>query len=124
MSHLYTIMPLDTEHVDEICEDIRWQYENGVADCALFMIKLVPEGDPVIDKAAIECEKYARFREKLESMGLSCGVLVQCTIGHGYALNQLSPFQRVVQLVDGKTTYVACPSDEGFQKYIQNLNYY
>ena len=88
MSHLYTIMPLDTEHVDEICEDIRWQYENGVADCALFMIKLVPEGDPVIDKAAIECEKYARFREKLESMGLSCGVLVQCTIGHGYALNQ------------------------------------
>ncbi|MBQ7051143.1 MAG: hypothetical protein IJN87_11015 [Firmicutes bacterium] len=120
MSHLYTIMPLDTEHVDEICEDIRWQYENGVADCALFMIKLVPEGDPVIDKAAIECEKYARFREKLESMGLSCGVLVQCTIGHGYALNQLSPFQRVVQLVEGKTTYVACPSDEGFQKYIQN----
>ena len=79
MSHLYTIMPLDTEHVDEICEDIRWQYENGVADCALFMIKLVPEGDPVIDKAAIECEKYARFREKLESMGFSCGVLVQCT---------------------------------------------
>ena len=120
MSHLYTIMPLDTEHVDEICEDIRWQYENGVADCALFMIKLVPEGEPVIDKATIECEKYARFSTKLAAMGLSCGVLVQCTIGHGYALNQLSPFQRLVQLTDGELTYVACPSDEGFQAYIQN----
>ncbi len=120
MSHLYTIMPLDTEHVDEICEDIRWQYENGVADCALFMIKLVPEGDPVIDKAAIECEKYARFRDKLESMGLDCGVLVQCTIGHGYALNQMNPFQRYVTLSDGIPNYVVCPSDEGFQKYIHN----
>ena len=120
MSHLYTIMPLDTEHVDEICEDIRWQYENGVADCALFMIKLVPEGDPVIDKATIECEKYARFREKLATMGLNCGILVQCTIGHGYALNQLSPFQRLVQLTDGELTYVACPDDQGFQTYIQN----
>ena len=120
MSHLYTIMPLDTEHVEEICEDIRWQYENGVADCALFMFKLVPEGDPVIDKAAIECAKYARFKNRLAEMGLSCGVLVQCTIGHGYALNQLSPFQRLVQLTDGETTYVACPSDEDFQAYIQN----
>lgn len=113
MSHLYTIMPLDTEHVDEICEDIRWQYENGVADCALFMIKLVPEGEPVIDKATIECEKYARFSTKLAAMGLSCGVLVQCTIGHGYALNQLSPFQRLVQLTDGELTYVACPAAYG-----------
>ena len=120
MSHLYTIMPLDTEHVDEICEDIRWQYENGVADCALFMIKLVPEGDPVIDKAAIEVEKYARFREKLADMGLGCGILVQCTIGHGYALNQMNPFQRYVKLSDGEANYVVCPSDEGFLAYIQN----
>lgn len=120
MSHLYTIMPLDIEHVNEICEDIRWQYENGVADCALFMIKLVPEGDPVIDKAAIECEKYALFRKKLADMGLTCGVLVQCTIGHGYALNQMNPFQRYVKLSDGEPNYVVCPSDEGFQKYIEN----
>ena len=36
----YTIMPLDDTHVEEICEDIKAQYENGTASCALFMMKL------------------------------------------------------------------------------------
>ena len=29
--HNYTIMPLDTDHLEEICQDIRAQYENGTA---------------------------------------------------------------------------------------------
>ena len=48
---LYTIMPLDTEHIDEICADIKEQVESGVATCVLFNMKLVPEGIPVVDKA-------------------------------------------------------------------------
>lgn len=39
----YSIMPLDTDHLDAICEDIRRQYADGVADCALFNMTLVPE---------------------------------------------------------------------------------
>lgn len=27
---LYTIIPLDLKHTDEICEDIKQQYETGV----------------------------------------------------------------------------------------------
>lgn len=65
----YSIMPLDTDHIDEICEDIREQYEKGIATCALFKMTLVPEGNPPVDKAKILCEKYDLFRERLSKMG-------------------------------------------------------
>ena len=73
----YTIMPLDTDHLEEICQDIRYQYENGTASCALFMMTLVPEGNPPADKVGILCEKYDLFRDRLAEMGLGSGVLVQ-----------------------------------------------
>ena len=45
--HLYSIMLLDLEHLDEICQDIKEQYENGVSTCALFKMTLVPEGNQI-----------------------------------------------------------------------------
>ena len=62
MENLYSIMALDVDHIDEICNDINWQYETGVANCVLFMFKLVPEGDPLINKAKIQGEKYKIFK--------------------------------------------------------------
>ena len=115
---LYSIMPLDVEHIDEICEDIKFQYQNGVSDCVLFMMQLVPEGDPAIDKAAIEVQKYDLFRDKLADMGLQCGILVQCSLGHGYPLNQKFSFQSYVNLNDGnEVKTVCCPYDEEFQQH-------
>ena len=114
---LYSIMPLDVEHIDEICEDIKLQYQNGVSDCVLFMMQLVPEGNPAIDKAAIETQKYDLFRDKLADMGLQCGILVQCSLGHGYPLNQKFSFQSYVNLNDGKEDNVCCPYDEAFQQH-------
>ena len=116
----YTIMPLDVEHIDEICEDINRQYKDGIASCALFMMTLVPEGNPVIDKAEILCKKYELFQNKLNSMGISCGILVQATIGHGYPLDELFPFQQYVNLSDGKSEYICCPYDEGFREHFFN----
>ena len=102
----YTIMPLDDTHVEEICEDIKAQYENGTASCALFMMKLVPEGNPVIGKAEQLCRKYDLFRDRLAEMGLECGILVQATIGHGYPLDEASPFTQYVGMANGRTEYV------------------
>lgn len=116
----YSIMPLDVEHVDEICEDIKQQYEKGVSSCALFCLKLVPEGDPLIDKAKIQCEQYDLFRDKLASMGLKCGILVQCTIGHGYALNTPSKLTRVKNLTNGTEINVHCPYDQRFREYMRD----
>ncbi len=116
---LYSIMPLQDDHVEEICRDIKEQYETGISNCALFIMKLVPEGDPVIDKAAIFCEKYDKFRDRLARDGIECGILVQCSIGHGGALNVRSPYQYYVRMNSGDTDNIVCPYDEGFREYIK-----
>lgn len=116
----YSITPLDIEHVDEICEDIKQQYKKGVSSCALFCVKLVPEGDPLIDKAEIQCKKYDLFRDKLASMGLESGILVQCTIGHGYPLDAPSTLNTITNLSDGQKRNVICPTDRRFREYLRH----
>ena len=115
----YTIVSLDVAHLEEICLDVKEQYEKGIATMALFMVKLVPEGNPVIDKASLEAEKFILFRNRLAELGCKAGILVQCTIGHGYPLNQMFPFQRVVNLSDGKEQNVVCPADEEARRHFE-----
>ena len=103
----------------EICADIKEQYENGVATCALFMIKLVPEGDPAYDKAAIEGEKFKLFRDRLSAMGIRAGILAQCTIGHGYPLDHPFGFQSYINLKDGEKDNVVCPYDEAAREHFK-----
>ena len=118
--HNYTIMPLDTDHLEEICEDIKHQYENGTATCALFMMTLVPEGNPPVDKVGILCKKYDLFRDHLAEMGLGSGVLVQASIGHGWVLSEMYPYQSYTGIDSGDTVRVVCPYDEGFRDYIKH----
>ena len=117
----YTIIPLDVEHVEEICLDIKEQYEKGISTCALFSMPLVPEGNPVINKAQIMCEKYDLFRDRLAQMGIECGILVQCSIGHGYKLNSMFPFQPYVGLNNGEETTICCPYDEDFREHFKGV---
>ena len=116
--HLYTVMPLLAEHIDEYCEDIRRQVENGTASCALFMMTLVPEGDPPVDKAEILSNLYAQYKEKLDAWGIPSGVLVQASIGHDRVLGKMFPYQQYVGLNHGQARYVVCPYDEGFRDYM------
>lgn len=120
--YLYSIMPADTlkNHLEEIAQDICNQYESGVSNCALICFTLTPEADPPIDKAAIYCEQYRKLSDRLADMNLRCGVLVQATIGHGYALNQPNAFQRYVNLNDGREMNVVCPYDEGFRRHMKS----
>ncbi len=117
----YTIMPLDLTHLEEICQDIKEQSEKGIASCALFSMTLVPEGNPPSDKVTILCEKYAKFKARLSEMGLKSGILVQATVGHGWILGEMFPYQTHVNFTDGVSTRVVCPCDEGFKEYIYNV---
>lgn len=118
---LYSIMGLDADHVEEICQDIRSQVESGVSTCPLFEMTLVPEGDPVADKIGPMCEKYDLFRDRLHEMGIQNGVLVQATIGHGWILSKLSPYTKYKNLTDGQEPEVCCPYDDDFCAYVKNV---
>ena len=116
--HLYTVMPLNPDHIDEYCEDIRSQVESGAASCALFIMTLVPEGDPPVDKAEILSDIYARYKEKLDAWGIPNGVLVQAAVGHDRVLGKMFPYQQYVGLNHGQARFVVCPYDEGFRDYM------
>ncbi|MBE6625146.1 MAG: hypothetical protein E7622_05820 [Ruminococcaceae bacterium] len=116
----YTIVYPDLEHLEEICQDIKAQVDAGVADCPLFELTLVPEGNPPVDKARIMCEKYAPFKARLDELGIESGILIQATVGHGWILGEMFPYQTHVNFTDGVATRVCCPFDEGFREYIFN----
>lgn len=120
MLQTYSIMPMFPEHADAICADIRRQRDEGIAEIPLFMCKLVPEGIPAVDKASAFMKQYDIFAEKLAAMGISCGVLVQCSLGHGYVLDDDFGFTHYVGVLDGKRDYVVCPYDEDFHAYIRD----
>lgn len=120
--YLYSIMPLgfNEDHLEEIAEDIKYQYENGIATCVLMMMTLVPEGNPPFDKAGIYLEAYDQIRDRLKKEGKEIGILVQASIGHGWVLDHMFPFQRYTNLTDGKEINVVCPYDEGFRKHFKS----
>ncbi|MBE6611972.1 MAG: hypothetical protein E7632_05730 [Ruminococcaceae bacterium] len=119
--HLYSIMPLDMDHIDEVCEDIRQQYESGVSNYPLLKMTLVPEGNPPADKVGQLCRKYDAYREKLTAMGIPSGILVQATIGHGWKLGAPFPYQRYTNFTNGAETNTVCPMDEGFHDYLFHI---
>ena len=115
-----SITPLDVAHVEEISNDIIEQQRSGVSSCALFMMKLQPEGTPVVDKATILCRDYDVFRQRLDSTGAKHGILAQATMGHIVTPFEPYPFQAVVSLPDGKEHPVTtCPLDPEFRKYMR-----
>lgn len=115
-----SIMPLDTEHVDEVCADIVDQQRRGISTHAMMIMYFTPEGTPPRDRAAEYCEKYDLFRARLDREGAKYGVLVQSTLGHISKPASPHPFQTVVSLVDGSTLEsTCCPLDSGFRKYIK-----
>lgn len=118
---LYSIMPLDTDHIDELCADIRTQYQNGICTCALFSMPLAPEGKAPMAKVTAMLDQYRMFRAKLTAMQIPCGILIQSCIGHGYPLNELADFQRYVGLSDGKEGFLYCPGTDAFCEFMENL---
>lgn len=120
--HLYSIVSYNQpEHVDEICEDIRQQYESGVMTCALFSMNLVPEGNPVADKVGAFCRKYKLFKDKLDEMNVPNGVLVQASMGHGRKLAHAAPFQKIIGIKENYTPDVYCPLDESFREHMKGV---
>ena len=61
-----------------------------------------------------------KYKSILDARGISSGVLIQASIGHGWKLNAPSAFQKYVGLNDGSKPEVCCPMDKDFQAYIRD----
>lgn len=116
----FSMMPLNDAHFDEMCADIKEQYKRGITTCPLFIMTLVPEGEPVWDKVRPMCEKFARFRDELAKDGVPAGVLIQASLGHGYDIN-LAPFTRFLGVRDGEEKNVYCPYDKEFLAHFKSV---
>ena len=112
MEHLYSVTPLLEDHFEERVKDIIDQYKRGVTTCPLFMMVLVPEGNPVWNKVDRLCELYAKYRDAIAKEGVPSAVLVQATFGHGNSQTAPAPFQKMVGFSDGKEQHVYCPLDD------------
>ena len=118
LNHVYSVTPLAEDHFEERVADIIGQYRRRITTCPLFLMTLIPEGDPVIDKATEFCRIYARYREALTAAGVPSGVLVQSSLGHNNASVTLAPYQRMVGFTDGATYHVYCPLDPRTVDYL------
>lgn len=115
-----SITAMDTDHIDEICEDLIDQQRSGVSTHAMLMMTFNPEGTPAVDKATEQCKKYDLFRKRLDAAGAKHGVLVQATLGHIIVPSEPYEFQPSVFLSTGEERVVTCcPLDPNFRRYIK-----
>lgn len=120
MLYGFSVTPMAADHFEQRVADIVDMYKRGVIDMPLFCMTLVPEGNPVWDKAGKMCEIYARYRDALDAEGVPSGILVQASLGHGYAITP-NPFERYVNLTDGTSVNVCCPEDGEFIKHFSSV---
>ena len=118
--YTYSIVPLNENDFDQVCNNVREQYERGVSTMPLFKMSLVPEGNPVWNKAEKQCKLYARYRDALEPLGVKTGVLVQSSLGHANSLVD-TPFQKIVNLNDGVAISAWCPEDKNFVAHFKEV---
>ena len=120
MLYTYSVTPLKEDHFAERCADIVDLHKRGVVMTPVFEMELVPEGDPVWDKVGPMAALFARYRDALAKNGVPAGILVQASLGHGYAIEP-APFTRYENLTDGKTAPVYCPEDPRFLSHFQGV---
>lgn len=113
MLYSYSVTPLSDNEFEARARDIVTQVKRGTFLMPLFSMTLTPEGDPVWDKASKMAKLYAKYRDRLAEDNVDAGILVQASMGHGYAITR-NPFQIYINLNDGAEHFTCCPLDQAF----------
>lgn len=116
--NMINVTPMIPGFEKETAADLIRMFRKGVIQSAMFICSLVPEGDPVSDKADRLAELYRKQKVALGKCGMPVGILIQSMIGHGWVPAEKAPFQKFTY-ADGQTPYVFCPLDPGFQAYVR-----
>lgn len=116
-SFLINVTYMFPGHAKEVIEDLLEMHKKNMVQAAVFSFTLVPEGNPVTDKATRLVELFREYQSALKDCGFPVGILLQATVGHGWAPQEKSAFQKFV-FRSGTGPYIHCPLDTGFQEYI------
>ena len=116
MLYNYSVTHLKEDHFEERCQDIIDLVKRNVITMPLFCMTLVPEGNPVWDKAGKLVKIFAKYRDALAPHGVKCGIVVQASLGHEYQIEP-NPFQKYVNVIDGAERFVCCPEDPAFVEH-------
>ncbi len=113
-----SVMPLNGDNAASVSDDAVMVGDETIIDGIAWSFAIHPAGNPVDDKASRFAARY-REAEKLirPRSGVSLGILLQATMGHGGEPGAPADFQRVVK-PDGSSLYRMCPLDTGFQTYL------
>ncbi len=113
------IVPMIPGYAENFAEDTLKLYQAGAIDSAAFILPLVPEGNPPVDKGRILGERFIEFRRALGGTDMPVGILLQSTLGHGWVPSEPSFFQRITNAA-GNEPYSFCPLDPAFHAYLSD----
>lgn len=122
MLYNYSITPLSENEFEKRAEDIVNQVKSGAVSMPLFKMAMVPEGNPVWDKAGKAVKLYGRYRDRLAKDGVEAGILIQASLGHGYPISHAN-FQLYegISDADGTIANHYCPMDKNFLAYFSDV---
>lgn len=120
MLYSYSVTPLAEDEFEARASAIVDDVKRGAFTMPLFCMTLVPEGNPVWDKAGRLAKIYERYRDRLAKDGVEAAILVQASLGHGYTITR-NPFTRFVNFTDGCEVDVCCPEDERFIEHFSGV---
>ena len=119
--HWITVMPLHAGREEEIARDVADQGNTTFIDGVAWSCSVIPEGDPVFDRAGGFAKVYRKTAPFLRGMSpVKQGFLLQATMGHSGFPGSPTPWQLYVK-ADGKSIYRMCPMGERFLSYIAGV---
>ncbi len=115
---LLNIVPLTPHRKKEYAQDLLKLYDSGAISETAYIMTLVPESDPPVEKAKILAEQFRECREALGKTSMPVGILLQATMGHGWMPSEQSAFQKQIPYPENFYPYMFCPLDKNFRKYV------
>ena len=92
------ILPLPDPIPESYVADAAFLGDETISDGIAWSCKLVPEGDPAVDKASVYAERFRRVAPRVRARSkIRQGFLIQATIGHGWTPGRATPWQKIVQ---------------------------
>lgn len=111
------IMPCREGHIVELARDAENLIREGACTKVAAIMTLVPMGNPVGTDVSARAEWFNRFRREFKGDSRTLGILLQATIGHGWAPDDPCDFQKIVR-PNGEENYQMCPLGEPFREYL------